>query len=90
MLFRSSTVPLLFDRSDADATAKANDCYRALVSAGQQEGFLPYRLNNDAMGILNTGDSAFSRLASQLKATVDPNFILAPVRYVPRIKRSEV
>lgn len=85
-----STVPLLFDRSDADATAKANDCYRALVSAGQQEGFLPYRLNNDAMGILNTGDSAFSRLASQLKATVDPNFILAPGRYVPRIKRSEV
>ena len=85
-----STVPLLFDRRDADATARANDCYRALVEAGQKEGFLPYRLNIDAMGMLNTGDSAFSRLASQLKAAVDPNFILAPGRYVPRIKRSEV
>jgi len=85
-----STVPLLFDRGDADATVRANDCYRALFDAGQKEGFLPYRLNIDAMGILNTGGSAFSRLASQLKAAVDPNFILAPGRYVPRIKRSEV
>lgn len=85
-----STVPLLFDRRDTDATTRANDCYRALVEAGQKEGFLPYRLNIDAMGILNTGGSAFSRLASQLKAAVDPNSILAPGRYVPRIKRSEV
>lgn len=85
-----STVPLLFDRMDVEATARANDCYRALYEAGQKEGFLPYRLNIDAMGILNTGGSAFFRLASQLKAAVDPNFILAPGRYVPRIKRSEV
>ncbi|PHQ26372.1 FAD-linked oxidase [Marinobacter guineae] len=85
-----STVPLLFDRRDAEATARANDCYRALYNEGQKEGFLPYRLNIDAMDTLNTGGSAFSRLASQLKAAVDPNFILAPGRYVPRIKRSEV
>ncbi|MDX5151384.1 MAG: FAD-binding oxidoreductase [Acidiferrobacterales bacterium] len=85
-----STVPLLFDRGNAEATARANDCYRALFEAGQTEGFLPYRLNIDAMNTLNTGGSAFARLASQLKAAVDPNFILAPGRYVPRIKRSEV
>ena len=85
-----STVPLLFDRRDADATTRANECYRALYKAGQKEGFLPYRLNIDAMDILNTGGSAFSQLASQLKAAVDPNFILAPGRYVPRITHSEV
>ncbi|KPQ01340.1 FAD-binding oxidoreductase [Marinobacter sp. HL-58] len=79
-----STVPLLFDRGDADATARANECYRALFEAGQKEGFLPYRLNIDAMGILTTGDSVFTRLSSQLKAAVDPNFILAPGRYVSR------
>ena len=86
-----STVPLLFDRKDAAATARAKDCYRALFDAGQKEGFLPYRLNVDAMEILNTGGSSFSRLASQLKAAVDPNFILAPGRYVPgsRVPRSE-
>jgi len=79
-----STVPLLFDRSDADATARANNCYRALFEAGQKEGFLPYRLNIDAMDILK-GGAAFSVLSSRLKAAVDPNFILAPGRYVPRI-----
>ncbi|MBS3804787.1 MAG: FAD-binding oxidoreductase [Oleiphilaceae bacterium] len=85
-----STVPLLFDRRDADATARAKDCYRALCEAGQKEGFLPYRLNIDAMDILNAGDSAFSKFAGQLKAAVDPNSILAPGRYVPRTKQSEV
>ena len=85
-----STVPLLFDRNDTEATARANDCYRALYAAGQREGFLPYRLNIDAMDILNTGGSVYSGLTSKLKAAVDPNFILAPGRYVPRVKRSEV
>ncbi len=85
-----STVPLLFDRRDEDAAARAKDCYRALCEAGQREGFLPYRLNIDAMSILTTSGSAFSRLSSQLKAAVDPHFILAPGRYVPRIRRSEV
>lgn len=84
-----STVPLLFDRRDENATARANDCYRALLEEGQREGFLPYRLNIDAMNILSTGDFAFSRLASQFKAAVDPDFILAPGRYVPRTPRSD-
>tara|TARA_R110001583_G_scaffold25440_5_gene92045 strand:- start:3012 stop:4649 length:1638 start_codon:yes stop_codon:yes gene_type:complete len=83
-----STVPLLFDRSNADATARANNCYRALFEAGQKEGFLPYRLNINAMDILNTDSSAFSTLASKLKAAIDPNFILAPGRYVPRVNKS--
>jgi FAD/FMN-containing dehydrogenase len=85
-----STVPLLFDRKDPDATKRANNCYRALFKEGQREGFLPYRLNIDAMDSLDTGSSAFFRLASQLKAAIDPNFILAPGRYVPRIKHPEV
>lgn len=85
-----STVPLLFDRTDEQATARANECYRVLFSEGQREGFLPYRLNIDAMDRLNTDGSAFFRLTSQLKAAIDPDFILAPGRYVPRIKRPEV
>jgi len=85
-----STVPLLFDRRDADATARASECYHALIRAGQEEGFLPYRLSIDAMGALDNERFAFSRLASQLKAAVDPNFILAPGRYVPRVRCSEV
>lgn len=85
-----STVPLLFDRNDANATARANDCYRALYEAGKEKGFLPYRLNIDAMGTLSAEGSVFARVTSQLKAAVDPNFILAPGRYVPRMQHSEV
>lgn len=84
-----STVPLLFDRNDADATARANDCYRALYREGQKEGFLPYRLNIHTMDILNDGNSGFSKFARQLKGAIDPNFILAPGRYVPSVKRTE-
>ncbi|MGO1460934.1 MAG: FAD-binding oxidoreductase [Marinobacter sp.] len=84
-----STVPLLFDRNSASATTRANECYRALFAAGQKEGFLPYRLNIDAMDILDT-DNAFSKLTTQLKAAVDPNFILAPGRYVPRPSHSQI
>ncbi|WP_417500526.1 FAD-binding oxidoreductase [Marinobacter sp.] len=85
-----STVPLLFDRKDAEATARANDCYRALYQEGQKEGFLPYRLNIHAMDILNNGSLGFSKLSSQLKAAIDPNSILAPGRYIPSTKRTEV
>lgn len=79
-----STVPLLFDRNDADATKRANACYRALCEAGKKEGFLPYRLNIEVMGLLHDQDSVFAKFASQLKSAVDPNAILAPGRYVPR------
>lgn len=85
-----STVPLLFDRNDPEATARANACYKALYEAGRREGFLPYRLNIDAMDSIHAQGSAFAKLASQLKAAVDPNFVLAPGRYVSRIQHSEV
>lgn len=77
-----STVPLLFDRNDEAATKRANACYRALVEAGQKEGFLPYRLNVDSMDLLDTG-SVFTGLAGQLKTAIDPDHIISPGRYVP-------
>lgn len=85
-----STVPLLFDRGDPEATTRANACYRALYEAGRNEGFLPYRLNIDAMELLHTPVSSSSRLGSRLKEAVDPKSILAPGRYVPGTRKSEV
>ncbi|UZD66528.1 FAD-binding oxidoreductase [Marinobacter sp. AN1] len=84
-----STVPLLFDRSDANSTARAQECYRALYEAGQKEGFLPYRLNIDAMELAYPTGSRSGKLASQLKSAIDPNNILAPGRYVPGPKNYE-
>lgn len=78
-----STVPLLFDRSDPDAVRRANACYDALLAAGRADGFLPYRLNVDAMGLLASEDSVFAGVAARLKESLDPEHVIAPGRYVP-------
>lgn len=85
-----STVPLLFDRSDPDSTARANACYKALWEAGRNEGFLPYRLNIDAMALVHSEELSSARFGRQLKSAIDPKSILAPGRYVPGTKTSEV
>lgn len=85
-----STVPLLFDRSDPDSTARANACYTALWEAGRNEGFLPYRLNIDAMALVHSEELSSARFGRQLKSAIDPKSILAPGRYVPGTKTSEV
>lgn len=77
-----STVPLLFDRTDPDAVSRAQDCYTALVAAGAKQGFLPYRLNNDAMGWLAEQAPVYSETASRLKAAIDPAQLIAPGRYI--------
>lgn len=78
-----STVPLLFDRSDPEAVQRANACYDALLAAGRADGFLPYRLNVDAMGLLSNADSVYASIATRLKESLDPDHVIAPGRYVP-------
>ncbi|PSF04876.1 FAD-linked oxidase [Marinobacter fuscus] len=82
-----STVPLLFDRNNEVATNRAKDCYRALLSAAQKEGFLPYRLHIDTMDILGSEKST-CHLAEILKSAIDPNHVLAPGRYVSKIEKT--
>lgn len=78
-----STVPLLFDRSDPEAVQRANACYDALLAAGRADGFLPYRLNVDAMGLLTDEESVYASVATRLKESLDPDHVIAPGRYVP-------
>ena len=77
-----STVPLLFDRDKDRERAVA--CYRALWQRGRELGFLPYRLNIDAMADLTKcDDSVFWGLVGTLQRAVDPKRIMAPGRYTP-------
>ncbi len=78
-----STVPILFDRSDAVATARARACYDALLAAGRQQGFFPYRLHVDAMSALIDADTPHWRMALKIKQALDPQGIIAPGRYAP-------
>jgi len=76
-----SSVPLLFDRSSAAATQRAQACYRALLESGRQLGFMPYRVHVDAMDWLTGQPSMHWELAEQLKRALDPQGIIAPGRY---------
>lgn len=77
-----STVPLLFDRDDPTAVARAQACYNKLIERGTQAGFVPYRLTNDAMGRLNREAPVFSAITARLKTALDPEHMIAPGRYV--------
>lgn len=74
-----STIPLLFERSDQEATAAALRCRDSLVAAGRGLGCFPYRLGIDAMHWLAGTDA--DRVRQSLQQTIDPDSIIAPGRY---------
>ncbi|HEY3909223.1 MAG TPA: FAD-binding oxidoreductase [Stellaceae bacterium] len=78
-----SSVPLLFDRRDPIAAARARSCYHALLERGRCEGFLPYRLSAHEMGWLTAAAAPCWELAAAIKEAVDPAGIIAPGRYIP-------
>ena len=78
-----STVPLLFDRGDAEQTARASACFDALFEAGRSQGFVPYRLGIQAMSRVTGMPSPFWDLVRTIKSVIDPDGIIAPGRYEP-------
>ena len=78
-----SSVPLLFDRNNPGAVARANACYRALLDEGAREGFLPYRVGIGAMDWLAAHDTVAWEIIGNLRRTLDPYGIVSPGRYSP-------
>ena len=74
-----ATVPVLFDREDPAAVARARGCYEALLEAGRSLGCFPYRLPVAWQGRYQAGPQG--EVARRLKAALDPAGILAPGRY---------
>lgn len=76
-----STVPLLFDRADPEASAAALACYHALVEAGHRHGWFPYRIGIDALESLMPTPAGGASLSSRLRRTIDASDLLSPGRY---------
>lgn len=76
-----STVPLLFDRDDAQAVAAASACYEELFREGRSLGFFPYRVGVDAMKMLSGFQSDSLAFHARLRETLDPDNLIAPGRY---------
>jgi FAD/FMN-containing dehydrogenase len=78
-----STVPVLFNpASDKEPTA-AVDCYRALLDAGAEQGFFPYRIDVHFMDWLMTRAPQHWQVVAKLQASLDPRGVMAPGRYAP-------
>jgi 4-cresol dehydrogenase (hydroxylating) flavoprotein subunit len=76
-----STVPLIFDRNNERALASASACYEELLLQGRAQGVFPYRLGIDAMKALSGLQSESKQFHARLRASIDPDDLLAPGRY---------
>ncbi len=79
-----STIPIVFDLSNAQAVNDAHNCLKELVEEGLKKGFVPYRLSIDQQQWLLNKDSDFWQTVNQLKSSLDPHNILSQGRYNPR------
>lgn len=78
----SATIPLLFDRTNPEDVVRAKHCYRALVKAGLENGWPPYRLGIDYMDMIACpAESPSAQVQHLLKKALDENAIIAPGRY---------
>ena len=75
------TLPLLFDRADASACARAEACWDALFERGREAGFLPYRMHVRNAASLAIEGSPYWRLVGQIKTALDPLDLLSPGRW---------
>jgi 4-cresol dehydrogenase (hydroxylating) flavoprotein subunit len=78
-----STVPLLFDKEDAERTRCAHACLKSLLESGRVRGFMPYRLGLGSMVHVSGTQSPFMDLAVRIKRALDPRGIISPGRYIP-------
>jgi 4-cresol dehydrogenase (hydroxylating) flavoprotein subunit len=79
-----STVPLLFDKNDAEEAQRAKACLQALLRRGQTKGYFPYRLGVEQMAeVTGNVQSVSWNTVSRIKRALDPKMILSPGRYSP-------
>jgi 4-cresol dehydrogenase (hydroxylating) len=73
---------IVFDRTNAEETARAQQMFEALVIEGAAEGYAEYRTHLEYMDLVARqyafNDHAHLRFNERLKDLLDPNGILSP------------
>ncbi len=77
-------VSITYDREKPGEDAKAMECYQALQAELEREGYYSYRRATPALPA-PVADSAYSEFLRSIRNALDPNDVLAPGRYVPRV-----
>jgi len=78
-----STVPIVFNLEDEEAVKAAHLCLEELILSGNQLGFTPYRLSIGQQQALDASH-IFWKTNKLIKASLDPNNIISPLRYAPQ------
>lgn len=79
----SFPLPLLFDRFDAESSARAHACYRALLEEGKRFGGVPARTSYPFMDRFVDPSTPYWSLVKTLSQAMDPDGLMAPGRYRP-------
>lgn len=75
------TIPILYNKDDADEGRKANACYQELLSECTRQGYIPYRFGIQSMADITGRKDPFWDVVERIKNTLDPNAIISPGRY---------
>jgi 4-cresol dehydrogenase (hydroxylating) len=75
-----AVISISFDKQNTESTTRAHSCIRKLTECMIAEGFYPYRLPIELMGILDY-ETAQQDLFKQLKNYFDPKKIISQGRY---------
>ena len=70
-----------FRTDDPKQVADAHRCVEELDRAFMKDGFYPYRLSVNQMGLVVREGDTFWETVRDLKKVLDPNGIIAPGRY---------
>lgn len=76
-------IRVAFDKSDPASAAAGEACYYELFDTTVEAGFPPARCTTIAMDRLGRRDPEYWSLILKLKASLDPDGVIAPGRYVP-------
>lgn len=74
-------IPITFNQLDALSVKQAHQFYQALLQAGYNQGYLPYRLPTISMPTLFDSDQPYLKLLRKIKEALDPNAIISPGHY---------
>jgi len=75
------TLPILYDKNDADETRRATACYDETLKSCMQKGYIPYRLGIQSMPGPTAEKDVFWDVVERLKNALDPRGIMSPGRY---------
>ncbi len=78
---------VVFDKADADETARATACYDETMDAIIREGYHPYRTGLRGLAKIRQPDDVFWDVATVLKRAFDPNDLIARGRYIAQMDK---